>query len=83
MDKTVIRLDGDESVVIANDNTTIGYATLNASNRELTYIFVNPLFRRRGYGSVLVAAAEKLARCRLKPSDPVSPLGQKFFKVIN
>ena len=81
MDKAVIKVENDDSIVITNDNTTIGYATLNVSNRELTYIFVNPLFRRHGYGSMLVAAAENLAQCELKPSEPISPLGKKFFAV--
>ena len=51
------RLCGDDTVVIANENTTIGYATFDAAAGELTYIFVNPGFRKSGFGSMLVDAA--------------------------
>ncbi|MFT5485676.1 MAG: GNAT superfamily N-acetyltransferase [Paracoccaceae bacterium] len=81
MDNITIRVVGEDAVVIANDNTTIGYATIDAAVGALTYIFVNPSFRRRGYGSMLVAAAEKAAKRTLKPADPISPLGRKFFGI--
>tara|TARA_B110000467_G_scaffold43977_1_gene40323 strand:+ start:245 stop:502 length:258 start_codon:yes stop_codon:yes gene_type:complete len=81
MDSISIRVIGEDTVVIANENTTIGYATLDAEVGVLTYIFVNPAFRRRGYGSMLVAAAEKAAERVLKPAEPISPLGRRFFGI--
>ncbi|MDD9921734.1 MAG: GNAT family N-acetyltransferase [Boseongicola sp.] len=79
MDNVKIRIDDDDTVVIANDNTTIGYATVDADARVLSYIFVNPAFRRQGYGTMLVEAAEKTVGAKLQPADPISPLGRKFF----
>jgi GNAT superfamily N-acetyltransferase len=81
MDSISIRVIGEDTVVIANENTTIGYATLDAEVGVLTYIFVHPAFRRRGYGSMLVAAAEKTAERALKPAEPISPLGRRFFGI--
>jgi len=43
-------------------------------------LFVNPMYRRRGIGSKLLIAAQKAAGSILQPSDPISPMGRKFFK---
>jgi ribosomal protein S18 acetylase RimI-like enzyme len=75
--KTHIEKDG--TIVISNDNTTVGYAVIDKDAGELSYIFVNPAFRRRGFGSKLLKAANEVAGKKLKPADPVSPLGAKFF----
>tara|TARA_B100000676_G_C18016259_1_gene809854 strand:- start:53 stop:310 length:258 start_codon:yes stop_codon:yes gene_type:complete len=82
MDDITTRFINDDTVVIANDNTTIGYATFEKASATLSYIFVNAAFRRRGYGARLLAAAEKEAKKPLKPAEPISPLGRKFFSVI-
>ncbi len=79
MDTIKIRVDIDSTVIITNVNTTIGYATVDANASSLTYIFVNPAFRRQGYGSMLVEAAEKILGTQLIPAKPISPLGEKFF----
>ena len=81
MEHTTTRVVGRDSVIIANDNTTIGYATFDAARGALTYIFVNPAIRRRGYGDRLVAAAEEATRRRLDPAAPISALGREFFGV--
>ena len=66
-------------IKINNKNTTIGYACFNIDEKILEYIYVNPSFRRRGIGSELLSAAEKLVKNTLQPAGPVSPLGDKFF----
>ncbi len=76
-----IRVVNDDTVVIANDNTTIGYATFEKASGTLSYIFVNPAFRRRGYGAMLLTASQKAAEKPLKPAEPISPLGRKFFSI--
>lgn len=83
MDKMTVQVDGDDTVIIRNDNTTIGYATIDAHAGYLTYIFVNPAFRRRGYGSILLDVAQKAAGRKLLPAAPVSPLGEKFFGKVS
>ena len=78
--ETVVVENGD-TVIVKNENTTIGYATFDSRKRELTYLFVNPTFRRKGYGKLLKEKAEQTSGCPLSPSDPISPLGQKFFNI--
>ena len=82
MDNITVQVDGDNTVIIKND-TTIGYATIDADAGCLTYIFVNPAFRRRGYGSILLDTAQKAAGRRLQPAAPISPLGEKFFDKVS
>ncbi|MBT5913301.1 MAG: GNAT family N-acetyltransferase [Rhodospirillaceae bacterium] len=49
-----ITTNDDGTVIVSNDNTTIGYAVVDSAKGELTYLFVNPLFRRQGYGTLLL-----------------------------
>jgi len=78
----LLRVEGNDTIVIANKNTTIGYATFNTVSYELTYIFVSPLFRRQGYGYLLIKTAEKVAKKKLRPLPPISPLGEFLFKSV-
>ena len=57
----VLKTEGQDAVSIVNDNTTIGYATINTSLGELSYIFVHPAYRRRGFGTMLISTAEKIS----------------------
>ena len=52
----------NDTVIIKNQNTTIGYARFNIEHNILEYLFVNPMFRRRGVGSKLMNVAEKGGR---------------------
>lgn len=79
-DTISIHLSGDDTVVISNRNTTIGYATFDAAAGVLTYIFVSPGFRNNGFGSMLVDTAQQAAGKLLRPAEPISPLGRKFFE---
>lgn len=83
MNDVTVQVDGDNTVIIKNDNTTIGYATIDADAGCLAYIFVNPAFRRRGYGSILLDTAQKAAGRKLQPAAPISPLGKKFFDKVS
>lgn len=83
MNDVTVQVDRDNTVIIKNDNTTIGYATIDADAGCLAYIFVNPAFRRRGYGSILLDTAQKAAGRKLQPAAPISPLGEKFFDKVS
>ena len=83
MDDIVLHTEPDNTVIIANKNTTIGYATVDADAGLLSYIFVHPDFRRKGYGKMLVEAAETAANAKLCPAPPISSLGRKFFSRVN
>ncbi|MGY9020566.1 MAG: GNAT family N-acetyltransferase [Alphaproteobacteria bacterium] len=71
-----------DSIVLRNANTTIGYAMFSKSDASLDYIFVNPAFRRQGLGRQLVALCEKECGAKLAPALPISAVGQRFFFAI-
>ena len=65
-------------VVIRNVNTTIGYCRFTPSG-DIEYIFVNPMYRRLGYGRRLLDEVRSAAGRLGDPLEPVSPLGRRFF----
>jgi GNAT superfamily N-acetyltransferase len=71
---------GDGVVTFKNINTTLGFARYN-QKAEVEYIFVNPLFRRKGIAKKLLQMIEKKTRIKPKPQEPISPLGEKLFKI--
>ncbi len=71
---------GDGVITFANRNTTIGFVRYN-EHAEIEYIFVNPIYRKRGYGSQLVQLVEKLTSQTPVPQEPISPLGKILFKI--
>ncbi len=72
----------DDTIVLQNFNTTIGYACFSKASNSIDYIFVNPAFRRQGYGRKLVELCEDACGKKLVPAPPISPLGRKFFSEL-
>ena len=70
----------DGVITFKNINTTLGFATYN-DKAEVEYIFVNPIFRRKGLAKKLLQLIEKKTEIKPKPQKPISPLGAKLFKV--
>lgn len=65
-----------------NINTTIGFVRFNTSG-EIEYIFVNPMFRKKGFAKKLLQLViEKTGK---KPifQKPISPLGNKLIQSLN
>lgn len=76
------QIDVSEGVVlIKNQNTTIGYCRFTESG-EVEYIYVNPLYRRKGFGTLLINEIIKLKGPIDRVHDPISPLGAHFFKGV-
>ncbi len=76
------QIDLSEGVVlIKNQNTTIGYCRFNELG-EVEYIYVNPLYRRKGFGTLLVNEVKRLKGPINLVHEPISPLGAQFFKGI-
>lgn len=76
------QIDISEGVVlIKNQNTTIGYCRFNELG-EVEYIYVNPLYRRKGFGTILIGEIKRLKGPIDRVHDPISPLGARFFKGI-
>ena len=68
-------------VTFKNINTTIGFVRYN-EEAEVEYIFVNPMFRRKGLAKKLLSIVEEKTNIEPTPQDPVSPLGERLFKTI-
>ena len=74
-------IDQSEGVVtFKNINTTLGFVRYN-TKAEVEYIFVNPIFRRQGLAKKLLSIIEKKTKIKPTPLDPISPLGEKLFKI--
>ena len=71
---------GDGVITFKNINTTLGFVRYN-EEAEVEYIFVNPIFRRKGLAKKLLAIVENKTKIKPKPQDPISPLGDKLFKI--
>ena len=71
---------GDGVVTFKNINTTLGFVRYN-TEAEVEYIFVNPIFRRQGLAKKLLNIVEEKTKIKPMPQDPISPLGEKLFKI--
>ena len=71
---------GDGVVTFKNINTTLGFVRYN-TEAEVEYIFVNPIFRRQGLAKKLLSIVEEKTKIKPTPQDPISPLGEKLFKI--
>ena len=72
----------DGVVTFKNINTTLGFVRYN-KEAEVEYIFVNPIFRRKGLAKKLLLIVEEKTNTKPKPRDPVSPFGEKLFEIEN
>jgi len=70
----------DGVITFKNTNTTLGFVRYN-TEAEIEYIFVNPMFRRQGLAKKLLSIVEEKTKIKPKPQDPISPLGERLFKV--
>ena len=70
----------DGVITFKNINTTLGFIRYNDA-AQVEYIFVNPIFRRKGLAKKLLSIVEKKTKIRPTPQDPISPLGEKLFKI--
>ena len=70
----------DGVVTFKNINTTIGFVRYN-EEAKVEYIFVNPMFRRKGLAKKLLQIIEEKTKVKPKAQDPISPLGEKLFKI--
>ena len=65
-----------------NENTTIGFVRFN-ENGEVEYIFVNPIFRKKGLATKLLQLVKKKTRKEIIFQKPISPLGSKLLNSLN
>jgi GNAT superfamily N-acetyltransferase len=81
LDNTNYALNLSDGVItFRNINTTLGFIRYNEA-AEVEYIFVNPMFRRKGLAKKLLSIVEDKTRIKPTPQNPISPLGEKLFKI--
>ena len=74
-------IESDGVFTLKNMNTTIGFVRFN-ENGEIEYIFVNPIFRKKGFAKKLLKLVKKKTGKKLVFQQPISPLGEKLFKSV-
>ena len=73
--------ESDGVFTFKNENTTLGFVRFNDQG-EVEYIFVNPIFRKKGIAKKLLNLVKDKTGKLPIPQDPISPLGKKLFKII-
>jgi len=71
----------DGIFTLKNLNTTIGFVRFSEAG-EVEYIFVNPIFRKKGLAKKLLKLVKDKTGKKLKFQKPISPLGSKLQKSI-
>ena len=71
----------DGVYTLKNLNTTIGFVRFN-DNGEIEYIFVNPIFRKKGLAKKLLKLVKDKTGKRIIFQEPISPLGEKLLKSV-
>ena len=64
-----------------NENTTIGFVRFNEKG-EVEYIFVNPIFRKKGIAKKLLKLVKDKTKKKIIFQTPISPLGSKLLKSL-
>jgi GNAT superfamily N-acetyltransferase len=77
-----IEISKDDGVItIKNMNTTLGFVRFNKKG-EVEYIFVNPIFRKKGLAKKLVRLVKDKTGKKIVFQQPISPLGEKLIKSV-
>lgn len=72
----------DGVYTLKNLNTTIGFVRFN-DNGEIEYIFVNPIFRKKGLAKKMLKLVKDKTNKKIVFQEPISPLGSKLMKSID
>ena len=77
-----IEISKDDGVItIKNMNTTLGFVRFNKKG-EVEYIFVNPIFRKKGLAKKLLRLVKDKTGKKIVFQKPISPLGEKLIKSV-
>ena len=83
IDLSTYKLDEADGVfTYKNENTTLGFVRFNEKG-EVEYIFVNPIFRKKGIAKKLLKLVKEKTRKEITLQDPISPLGSKLLNSLN
>ena len=73
--------ESDGVYTLKNLNTTMGFVRFNADG-EVEYIFVNPIFRKKGIAKRLLKLVKKKTGQKIVFQKPISPLGKKLIQSL-
>ena len=74
-------IETDGVFTLKNINTTIGFVRFNEIG-EIEYIFVNPIFRKKGIAKKLLKLVRNKTQKKIIFQKPISPLGSKLLKSL-
>ena len=74
-------IQSDGVFALKNLNTTIGFVRFNEI-AEVEYIFVNPIFRKKGFAKQLLKLVKEETGKKIILQKPISPLGIKLLKYL-
>ena len=75
-------IESDGVFTMKNVNTTIGFVRFNEDG-EIEYIFVNPIFRKKGLAKKMLKLVKNKTKKKIIFQKPISPLGNKLLKSIS
>ena len=76
------KLDESDGVfTYKNENTTLGFVRFN-NKGEVEYIFVNPIFRKKGIAKKLLKLVNEKTGKKIILQEPISPLGSKLLNSL-
>ena len=75
-------VESDDVFTFKNKNTTLGFVRFNVKG-EVEYIFVNPIFRKKGLAKKLLKLVKEKTGKEIILQEPISPLGSKLLNSLN
>ena len=75
-------VESDDVFTFKNENTTLGFVRFNEIG-EVEYIFVNPIFRKKGIATRLLKLVKEKTGKEIILQEPISPLGSKLLNSLN
>ncbi|MDA9617117.1 GNAT family N-acetyltransferase [Candidatus Pelagibacter sp.] len=82
IDVSNYKLDESDGVfTYKNENTTLGFVRFNNMG-EVEYIFVNPIFRKKGMAKKLLKLVKEKTGKKIILQEPISPLGSKLLNSL-
>ena len=73
--------ESDGVFTLKNINTTLGFVRFNKAG-EIEYIFVNPIFRKKGIAKKLLKLVRDKTNKKIILQKPISPLGSKLLRSL-
>ena len=82
LDVSNFEIKETDGVFTFKNENTIGFVRFNQIG-EVEYIFVNPIFRKKGLATKLLELVKEKTGKEIILQEPISPLGSKLLKSIN